>query len=328
MSGSEPGRPVVVIPGDQPTKIADSPHLERLRVVAEVILYPDRPADTAELIRRVEPATAAINSRGGVRWPAEVFEASPRLRYLTACGVGTDTIDLPAARRAGVVVSNVPGRTAGVVAEHALALLMAAARRIGSQAHKMRRGRWEHELGMTLDGKTLGLIGTGPIGARMAHLARGIGMKVQAWTFHPTPERAEELGVRFLELDELLATSDCLSVHVRLSPESHGLLNARRFALMKPGAILVNTARGAVIETESMLDALRTGQLSAAGLDVFEQEPLPADHPLLQLDNVVLTPHSADQTPEGRDLLNGGAVDNVLAFLDGRPQHIVHGLVS
>jgi D-3-phosphoglycerate dehydrogenase len=149
-------------------------------------------------------------------------------------------------------------------------------------------------------------------------------MEVVAWTFNPTPERAARLGVRFLPLDDVLRLSDVVSVHVKLTPESRGLLGARELGLMKPGALLVNTARGAIVDTAALVAALRAGRLGGAGLDVFDQEPLPADHPLLGCEQVVLTPHNADQTPEGMDLLNQGVVDNVIAFLEGRPQNVVN----
>jgi len=146
---------------------------------------------------------------------------------------------------------------------------------------------------------------------------------VQAWTFHPTRARAAELDLAFVELDELLATSDVVSLHVKLTPESRGLIGPRELAAMKPGSLLVNTARGPVVDTTALVAALRDGHLAGAAVDVFDQEPIAADHPLLLCPQVVLTPHSADQNPTGRDLLNSGAVDNVLAYLAGNPRNVV-----
>ena len=157
----------------------------------------------------------------------------------------------------------------------------------------------------------------------MARLGRAIGMHVVAWTFHPAPARASELGLRYVPLDELLEAADVVSLHVRLTPESRGLLGRREIGLMKPGAILVNTARGPIVDIDALVEALRAGRLAGAALDVFDTEPLPAGHPLLTCEQVVLTPHNADQTPEGMDLLNAGVVDNVIAFLEGRPQNVV-----
>jgi D-3-phosphoglycerate dehydrogenase len=148
-------------------------------------------------------------------------------------------------------------------------------------------------------------------------------MDVLAWTYNPSADRAAQLGVRYVTLDELLATADVVSLHVRLTPDSRGLLGRRELSLMKPGAILVNTARGPIVDTDALVAALRDGRLGGAALDVFDAEPLPPGHPLLACAQVVLTPHNADQTPEGMDLLNAGVVDNVIAFLEGRPQNVV-----
>ena len=148
-------------------------------------------------------------------------------------------------------------------------------------------------------------------------------MRCLAWTYNPSPQRAAELGVEFVELDQLLRESDVVSLHVRLSDESREMIGSRELALMKPGAILINAGRGELVATDALVDSLNSGHLAGAGLDVFDNEPLPHDHPILTCEQVVLTPHIADQTPEGIELLNEGAVSNVIAFLDGRPQNVV-----
>jgi D-3-phosphoglycerate dehydrogenase len=297
--------------------------LERLRPYGEVVLHRDRPKDDAEKVRRAADAEVLVNSRSAVKWPGDLLRQLPKLRFITVCGIGTDAIDLAAARELGIVVSNIPGKTASIVAEHALALLLAAARRLAEQTAELKAGRWSNRDMMYLGGKTLGVVGTGAIGRRMIQLGRAIGMHVVAWTFHSSPERAAELGVEFVELDELLRRSDAVSIHVKLSPQSRHLIGPREIALMKPGSILVNTARGAIVDTDALVEALNRGHLAGAGLDVFDVEPLPADHPILRCDRVVFTPHNADQTPEGFDILNGGVVDNVIAFLEGRAQNVV-----
>jgi D-3-phosphoglycerate dehydrogenase len=210
-----------------------------------------------------------------------------------------------------------------VVAEHAFGLMFAAAKRAAFQTAQIKAGQWIGMDNLTLGGKTLGIIGAGPIAAEMARLSRAVGMRVLAWTFHPSPERAVHLGVIFRELDELLHDSDVVSVHLPLTPESRHLIGRRELELMKPGSLLVNTARGAVVDEAALVELLHSGRLAGAALDVFETEPLPPDHPLLSCDQVVLTPHNADQTPEGIELLNSGVVDNVIAFLEGRPQNVV-----
>jgi phosphoglycerate dehydrogenase-like enzyme len=319
-----PDRVVIVVPGDDPPQIQGSPHLERLRAYGEVVLFTDRPRTLEEQLARARDAVCLANTRGAVKWPAEALRALPRLRMATVAGIGTDAFDLDAARALGVVVCNIPGKTAPLVAEHALGLVLAVAKHAAFQTAALKAGRWLRRDNVYLRGKTLGVVGLGNIGAAMAALGRAIGMDVVAWTFHPSPGRAAALGVRLLALDDLLRTADVVSLHVRLSPESRGLIGARELALMKPGAILVNTARGAVVDTAALVRALETGHLTGAGLDVFDQEPLPADHPILACEQVVLTPHDADQTPEGRELLNSGVVDNIVAFLEGRPQNVVN----
>lgn len=316
-------KPVIVIPADEPVQIGDSPQLDRLREAAEVKLYRDRPASSEELVRRVQEADVMINSRGHVKWPAELLSQLPRLKMMSTCSIGTDSIDLQQATRQGVIVSNIPGRTAPVVAEHAFALMLALAKRTAFQTAELKAGRWTKRENMLLGGKTLGVIGTGAIGAATVRLARAIGMRVVAWTFHPTPQRAAELGVEFVELDELLSTSDVVSLHVRLTADSRHLIGREQLARMKPGALLVNTARGDVVDTQALIEALDSGHLGGAALDVFDVEPLPGDHPILRCEQVVLTPHAADQTPEGVELLNQGAVENVLAYLRGEPRNVV-----
>jgi phosphoglycerate dehydrogenase-like enzyme len=318
------GPVVIVIPGDDPPQIQGSPELDRLRRYGDVVLHTDRPASGAEQIARAREAVCLVNTRGAVKWPGDLLRALPRLRMATVCGIGTDAFDLAVARELGIVVCNIPGRTAPIVAEHALGLMLAVAKRAHFLTAELKAGRWTRRLdNVYLHGKTLGLVGTGAIGAAMARLGRGIGMDVVAWTFHPSVERAAALGVRFVELETLLAVADVVSVHLKLTPESRGLLGARELARLKPGAILVNTARGPIVDEGALVAALRAGQLAGAGLDVFDVEPLPPDHPLLGCEHVVLTPHNADQTPEGMAALNQGVVDNVVAFLEGRPQNVV-----
>jgi D-3-phosphoglycerate dehydrogenase len=320
---SESERPLVVIPGDDPPQITESPHLERLREHAKVVLNVDRPADEVEQLRRVRDATAIINSRSQVKWPGPLLRQLPNLKMLTVCGIGTDAIDLEAARELDITVCNVPGRTAPIVAEHAFALLMSVSRRTAWFTSELQAGRWQRVLSTSLVGKRLGIVGTGHIGCEMIRLASRFGMEVVAWSFHPADDKAERFGFQYVDFEELLETSDAVSLHVKLTPQSRHLIGERELQLMKPGALLINTARGDVVETSKLVSALKSGHLGGAALDVFDSEPLPPQHPLLECEQVVLTPHCADQTPEGVDLLNAGCVDNVIAFLQGEPQHVV-----
>lgn len=313
----------IVIPGDDPPQMQGSPHLERLKSQGEVILHVDRPHTVEEQVRRVGNAVCLINSRGAVKWPGEVLRRLPRLKMITVCGIGTDAIDLGTAKELGIVVCNLPGQTAPIVAEHALGLMLAVAKRTWFQTNELKSGRWTARDNIYLRGKTLGLVGAGKIAAELALLGKAIGMVVLAWTFHPTPERAASLGVTFVSLEELLSRSDVVSLHVKLTGESRGLIGAEQVCRMKRGALLINTARGPIVETKALADGLNSGHLGGAGIDVFDDEPVSAGHPLLACQQVVLTPHNADQTPEGIELLNAGVVDNVIAFLQRRPRNRV-----
>ena len=314
----------IVVPGDYPIQIAGSPQLARLQRYGDVVLHADLPPDREEKRRRVIDADVILNSRSTVTWRADDLAQLPSLKLIATCSIGTDAIDLVEARRRGVTVCNQPGRTAPLVAEHCIALLMACAKRVAFQTAELKAGRWTQRENVLLRGKTLGVVGTGHIGGEVARLARALGMEVIAWTFHPTKERAEQLGVRFVQLDNLLAEADAVCICVKLTDESRGLFGQKELGRMKPGSLLVNAARGAIVDTKALVDALDRGPLGGAGLDVYDTEPLPPGHPLLGCEQVVLTPHNADQTPEGVELLNEGAVDNIVAFLEGRPQNVAN----
>lgn len=320
---SLPDRVKILVPGDDPPQTAGSPQLERLQSYGDVTLHSTRPADKAEQIERASGFQIILNSRGSVTWREDDMRALPDLRMITTCSIGTDMIDLAAARDLGIVVSNQPGRTAPVVAEHMFGLMFTVAKRAAFQTDEIRQHRWTRRMNLGVQGKVLGIVGAGNIGAEMARLGRAMGMEVIAWTFNPTPERAQQLGVRFVELDELLEAADFVSLHVALTDDTRHLIGADQLQRMKPDAVLLNGARGAVVDIDALAASLNSGHLGGAGLDVFPDEPFEADHPIKHCEQVVLTPHAADQTPEGVDLLNGGAVDNIIAFVEGRTQNNV-----
>jgi D-3-phosphoglycerate dehydrogenase len=265
-------------------------------------------------------APVIVNIRGRTRFPREVMAALPELRLISIWGTGTDNIDLPAATDLGITVMNTPGVSAMAVAEGTLALMLAAARKISELDTAVKEGQWPRGMVTQLHGKTLGILGTGAIGAQVARLGRGIGMNVIAWSFHPNEALAAEIGVRYMGREEVLRQADVVSVHVRLTPEASNMIGRAELDMMKPTALLVNTARGACVDEEALVEALRAGTIAGAGLDVFATEPLPVDHPLRQAPNVVMTPHSAGVTPEA--LLAGLqlAADNVGDFLAGQAQ--------
>ena len=316
-------RPIIVVPGDYPPQCQGSPQMERLEPYGVVKLFDDLPQDIAQQKDRVKDATVIINSRSIVKWSAETLAQLPNLRMIGLCSIGTDAVDLEQARTNGVVVSNIPGKTAPIVAEHTLGLLLAVAKRTAYQTGLLRSGKWQRMENVLLRGKTLGIVGTGNIGSEVARLGRAIGMEVIAWTRNPSPERAAKLGVRYVELDTLLRESDVVSIHVALTPETRHIIGRREIETMKEGALLVNAARGQAVDQEALVDALNSGHLGGAGLDVFDEEPLPTDSPLLWCEQVVLTPHVGDMTPEGTEWLNEGVVDNVIAFFEGHPQNVV-----
>ena len=318
-----PDRVKIVVPGDQPQQIAGSPRLAMLEPYGDVTVYTDRPTTPEQQIERLQGAAILLNSRGAIKWPGDVLRQLPDLKFITVFGIGTDSIDLVTAKELGITVCNIPGKTAPVVAEHAFGLMMAAAKRVVFQTQELREGRWGTRIdNIYLNGKTLGVIGAGPIGARMAALGKAIGMDVIAWTFNPTPERAASMGVEFVSLDELLTRSDVVSLHLPLTDQSRGMIGTAELAKMKAGSLLINTGRGPLVDQDALIAALDSGHLAGAGLDVFPEEPMPTDSPILACKQIVLTPHNADSTPEGLDFLNLGAVENAIAFLEGKPQNV------
>jgi D-3-phosphoglycerate dehydrogenase len=238
--------------------------------------------------------------------PTEVMAQCAGLRHVIFLGTGARSYMDPDALAAhGITVHTIKGYGDIAVAEHAIALMWAAARGLARMDGGMRAGQWLRKEGMQLTGKTLGLIGYGGIAGEVARIARGSGMRVLAW--NRTPRTAD--GVRFVPLDDLLAESHVVSLHLLLTDETRGFLNAARLAQMRPGAILVNTARGAVVDTGAMVAALRSGALRHAALDVFDEEPLPAGDVLSTLENVTLSAHSAFRTPEASETLIRRALD-------------------
>ena len=315
---------LLVIPDDEPPVLIGTPLETRARALAErVEWHVTRPGNNADTIERIKDADAIINIRSSVQFPREVLEACPNLKLLSVWGTGVDHVDLAAAAELGITVSNTPGYGAPYVSEHALTLALAVSRQVVSNDRRIRAGGWTAGFIDELYGKTLGVVGTGAIGRRMIQLGQGIGMKVVAWTFNPTPERAEEYGVEFLELDELLRQADVVSLHVALTPESEGLIGREQLALVKPTAILVNAARGAVVDEAALVEVLTEGKIAGAGLDVFEREPLPAGHPLTKLDNVVLSPHAGGMAYNGTMRGLEMSVENLEQFLAGSPVNVV-----
>ncbi len=249
------------------------------------------------------------------QFPTEAMRRCPDLRHVIFLGTGARSYMHPEElAELGITVHIIKGYGDTAVAEHSIALMWAAARSIARMDRGMREGSWIRTEGIELTGKTLGLIGYGGIGAEVARIAAGSGMRVLAW--NRTPKHVP--GVSFVDLDTLLAESNVVSLHLLLSDETRGFLSAERIAKMRPGAILVNTARAAVVDEDAMIAALRSGHLRHAALDVFHTEPMPAGHVLTTLENVTLSAHSAFRTPEASDNLIRRALDIACTLAGGR----------
>jgi D-3-phosphoglycerate dehydrogenase len=307
---------LISVPDDFPSVLTGSPAEAQLRTLGDVTLFTERGAeDEAELIRRMRGASAVINIRAYSKFTERVLDACPELRIISIWGTGTDNVDLTACGARNVTVANTPGVNAHSVAEHTLALMLAVTRGIPTMDSAIRAGQWPRRLLTQLEGKTLGIVGLGAIGSRVAQLARPFGIRVLASTWGPDNGRAAVLGARHVPLEQLLRESDIVSLHMRLTAETRGILGRAQLALMKPSAFLINTARAALVDRDAMLDTLQRDAIAGAGLDVFHQEPLAADDPLLSLPNVVLTPHDSGMTPEVIELGLQRAVENVGVFL-------------
>jgi lactate dehydrogenase-like 2-hydroxyacid dehydrogenase len=258
------------------------------------------------------------------RIDAGLMDAAPGLRVISQCAVGYDNVDVAAATSRGIAVGNTPGVLTETTADFAFTLLMAAARRVVEGADFVRAGRWQTWgltllLGQDIHGATLGLVGLGRIGAAMARRARGFDMHVLYYDLARQPEREAELSAEFCPLEELLRRSDFVSLHVNLTAQTRGLIGAPELARMKPTAILVNTSRGPVVDTEALYTALSEGRLAHAALDVTDPEPLPAGHKLLSLPNVTIVPHIASASVATRTRMALMAVENLEAGLKGDP---------
>lgn len=313
----------IVVPDDYPPVLRPSAAFRVLEERAEVDCHASLPDSTATLLERIAGAESVINIRSSVEFGPDVFEACPRLRVLSLWGTGTDHVDLAAAAERGVIVTNTPGVSAAAMAEHSLALMLAVARDIPRIDAKTRKGAWPRGFVRQLHGKTLGVVGLGAIGQQTARIAGGIGMEVVAWTRTPDDKPLQDLGVRLVSLPELYRMSDVVSLHVRLTPETAGMVGRRELRWMKSTAILVNTSRGAVVDEGALVEALTEGGIQGAGLDVFATEPLPRRHPLASLPNVVMTPHSGGVTAEALEAGLRLAVDNVFSALAGDPRNRV-----
>ena len=278
-----------------------------------VVVKSKMPKD--ELFKEIKDADGLI-VRSGTKVTAELIAAAEKLKVVGRAGSGLDNVDTPAATRRGIVVMNTPGGNTVTTAEHTMSMICAMSRRIPQATASVKAGKWEKDkfMGVELYNKVLGIIGAGQIGSHLTKMAQGIGMNVVAFDPYLAPERAERMGVTMLELDELFRQADIISVHTPLTSETRGIINAQTIATMKPGVLIVNCARGGIINEQDLCEALKTKRVAAAAFDVFEEEPVKPDNPLLALDNFICTPHIGAQTTEAQENVAIGIAEQIVDY--------------
>ncbi len=285
----------------------------------------DRHLGEADIVETLRPYDIIVAMRERTVFDQALLTQLPDLRLLVTTGMANASIDIESAHRLGIVVSGTRG-VVGPAAELAWALLLALVRNIPEEVANFQAGgdRWQLTLGSDLQNKTLGVAGLGKLGKLVAGYGKAFNMNVLGWSRNNTPERAADLGIGFVQsLDELLSASDVVSLHLTLNPETRGLIGARELGLMKPDAVIINTSRGPLIDEAALVAALRDGTIGGAGLDVFDTEPLPADHPFRMLPNVVATPHLGYVNRETYEVYFGDAVENIQTWLAGAPVRVL-----
>ena len=288
--------------------------VRRLKQRADVQILTEKLPTEEALVRALKGVQAIIPVRERTKFPASLLEALTDLEFISQTGNHAYHVDIEAATRAGIIVAMTPGGNS--TTELTFGLMLAVMRRIARSDRAMRAGQWPMVLGYVLKEKTLGILGLGKIGTEVAAIGRAFGMNIIAWGPTLTPERAAKSQATYLPLEEVLHSADVVSVHLTLSEQSRNLLNEPRLRLMKRSAYLINTSRGAIIDERALVNLLKEQSIAGAALDVFVEEPLPANHPLLEFDNVVLTPHLGWPTDSGFAGFANNAVANILDYLD------------
>lgn len=297
---------------------------------AEVEVFHDTISDHDELVRRLRPFDVIAAMRERTAFPRRVIEALPNLELLVTTGMRNAAIDLEAARERGITVCGTgsgaaPDRAWGPTAELTWGLIFAVARDIPLQDRSVRDGGWQRGVGAELAGRTLGVLGLGRLGSQVAKVGRVFGMDVIAWSRNLTEQAAAEAGARRVDKDELFAGSDVLSIHTVLSERTRGLVGAAELAQMRPTAFLINTSRGPIVDEPALRAALHEGRIGGAGIDVFGQEPLPADDPWRSVPRAVLTPHIGYVTKGTYETFYAETAENIRAWLDGSPIRVLAG---
>jgi phosphoglycerate dehydrogenase-like enzyme len=300
-----------------------------LKGKAEITVF-DRHLSEDEAATQLKPFDVLCTIRERMSLPRSLFARLPNLKLVTIIGVALPNLDIAAATEHGVIVAHsnfanpIFAGIANATPELTWGLMIATVRHMGSEARRMREGGWQSTVGMILAGRTLGLLGLGRIGKRMAEYARAFGMNVIAWSQNLTDETAKSVGARRVEKDDLFRRSDILSIHVVLSDRTRGLVTARELALMKPESYLINTSRGPIVVEADLIAALKSGKIAGAGIDVFDVEPPPRDHPFRTMDNVFVSPHLGYVTHETLRAFYTDTLDAVVAFVNGAPVRVAN----
>ena len=289
---------------------------------SDIVPFHGHIADTADLIAELRPFDVIVAMRERTPFTAERIRLLPGLRLLVTTGMANASIDVTAANQAGVTVCGTRGSGAATP-ELTWALILALVRHVPEEDRRIRTGGWQQTVGFGLHGRTLGVVGLGNIGRRVASVGQAFGMEVLAWSQRLSAAAAAEAGATAVSKDELFATSDVITVHYKLSERSVGLVGPRELGLMKPTAFLVNTSRGPIVDSGALLEALHAGAIAGAGLDVYDEEPLPGGHPLRVAPRTVLTPHLGYVTDDGYRTFYGDAVEDIAAFAAGRPVRVI-----
>lgn len=300
----------------------ENKHVKKLESLGDLEVFKEPPETPQDLKKRIADADIVIV--GWTNLTNEIINSAKKLKMISIWATTCHYADLEAAKKRGIVVTHVPGYATESVAEYTIALMLAAIRKITLADKHIREGEFDYRPfgGRELAGKTLGLIGTGAIGCRVAEIARTFKMKVIGHDKYPNQKRAREIGFRCVDLNTLLKQSDVVSIHVTLNSETEKLIGKKEIALMKKGAVIINTSQGKVVDERAMFQALKSGKLWCAGLDVLEEEPPKKNNPLFTLDNTVLSPHIGFNTIEAEARCSDICVDNVVKFLEGKRQNV------
>jgi phosphoglycerate dehydrogenase-like enzyme len=290
---------------------------------AQITVFHDTIDDQAALVERLKPFEIICAMRERTPLRKALIDQLPNLKCIITTGARNASIDVAAAAARGIPVCGTPG-TAHPTVELTWALIMALSRRIPHEDFNMRQGGWQRTIGTDVNGKVLAVLGLGRLGAQVAKIGLAFGMNVIAWSPNLTRERCTEVGVGYVgSKDALVTLADILTIHVVLSDRSRGMIGKKEIEAMKPTAYLINTSRGPIVDEAALIEALQQQRIGGAGLDVYDIEPLPADHALRQLSNTVLSPHLGYVSAENYAVFYGGVVENILGFLDGKPVRVI-----